>query len=371
MTAWDAIAAGYDRTNTPSQMWLGNEGLRRAGLRPGMRFLDVAAGSGALSIPAARLGARVLATDLSPAMLELLERRARDEGLSIETQVMDGHALELEDDSFDMAGSQFGVMLFPDMPKGIAEMARVVRPGGRVLMTAYGDPHAIEFLGVFVAAVQAAVPSFEGPPMDPLPLPFQLHDPERLRQRARGRRAATTSRWRRSPSGPSSAPASTCGTGWSTATRSWATILGELGLTEEQPRWSATRRSAWAPTVLTAPGQHRDRHPMSNAEALARAFAGWGKDKPANLRELLHPDCELVVPESLPYGGTFRGADAVIALVHARPVAVVRRVHLHARGLHRRRRPDRRPGPRPGAGQERQGRWTCTTSGSTSSARAS
>jgi 2-polyprenyl-3-methyl-5-hydroxy-6-metoxy-1,4-benzoquinol methylase len=75
--AWDDIAAGYDRTNTPSQMWLGNEGLRRAGLRPGMRFLDVAAGSGALSIPAARLGARVLATDLSPVMLERLEQRAR------------------------------------------------------------------------------------------------------------------------------------------------------------------------------------------------------------------------------------------------------------------------------------------------------
>jgi 2-polyprenyl-3-methyl-5-hydroxy-6-metoxy-1,4-benzoquinol methylase len=86
MNAWDAIAEGYDRTNTPSQMWLGSEGLRRAGLRPGMRFLDVAAGSGALSIPAARLGARVLATDLSPAMLELLEARAREEELSIETR---------------------------------------------------------------------------------------------------------------------------------------------------------------------------------------------------------------------------------------------------------------------------------------------
>jgi len=52
---------------------------------------------------------------------------------------------------------------------------------------------------------------------------------------------------------------------------------------------------------------------MSNAEALARAFAGWGKDEPANLREILHPDCELVVPESLPYGGTVCGPDAVIA----------------------------------------------------------
>jgi uncharacterized protein len=51
---------------------------------------------------------------------------------------------------------------------------------------------------------------------------------------------------------------------------------------------------------------------MSNAEALVRAFAGWGRDNPANLRELLHPDCELVVPDSLPYGGTFHGAEAVI-----------------------------------------------------------
>ena len=181
-TAWEGIAAGYDRTNTPSQMWLGNEGLRRAGLRAGMRFLDVAAGSGALSIPAARLGAEVLATDLAPAMLERLERRARAEGLSVQTRVMDGHALELDDESYDIAGSQFGVMLFPDMPKGISELARVTKSGGRVLMTVYGNPHEIEFLDFFVRAVQAVVPSFDGPPMDPVPLPFQLADPERLLQ---------------------------------------------------------------------------------------------------------------------------------------------------------------------------------------------
>lgn len=144
--AWDKIALGYDKTNTPTQMWIANEGLRRAGLRAGMRFLDVAAGSGALSIPAARLGAQVLATDQSTVMLELLRARAHQEGLTIETRVMDGHALELDDNSFDMAGSQFGVMLFPDMPKGIREMVRVVKPGGRVLIHAYGDPHKIEFL---------------------------------------------------------------------------------------------------------------------------------------------------------------------------------------------------------------------------------
>ena len=179
---WDRIAPGYDKTNTPTQMWLGNQGLRRADLRAGMRFLDVAAGSGALSIPAARLGAQVLATDRSPVMLELLEARVRREGLSIETRIMDGHALELDDNSFDLAGSQFGVMLFPDMPKGIAEMARVVKPGGRVLMTVYGDPHKIEFFGFFVGAIQSVRPDFTGPPMDPPPLAFQLQDPSRLRQ---------------------------------------------------------------------------------------------------------------------------------------------------------------------------------------------
>ena len=61
-------------------MWWANEGLRRADLRPGMRFLDVAAGSGALSIPAARLGAQVLAADMSPVMLERLKARARKPG---------------------------------------------------------------------------------------------------------------------------------------------------------------------------------------------------------------------------------------------------------------------------------------------------
>lgn len=178
--AWDRIAPGYDRTNTETQMWLGNEGLRRVALRPGMRFLDVACGSGALSIPAARIGARVFSVDQSPVMLRLLRERASSEGLEIDTRVMDGHALAFDDDSFDIAASQFGVMLFPDMPKGIREMTRVVKSGGRVLVIAYGDPHQIDFLSFLVGAVQSVRPEFTGPPMDPPPLPFQLSDPERL-----------------------------------------------------------------------------------------------------------------------------------------------------------------------------------------------
>ncbi|MEZ5875975.1 MAG: class I SAM-dependent methyltransferase [Hyphomicrobiales bacterium] len=156
-------------------------GLHRAGLRAGMRFLDVASGSGALSIPAARMGASVLATDLvrdarSP------EGARTEEGLDIETRVTDGHALEIEDDSFDMAGSQFGVMLLPDMPKPSKRWSRAVRPGDRVLMNVYGDPHEIEFLGFLITAIQSVRLEVTGPSMEPLPLPFQLQDPERLRR---------------------------------------------------------------------------------------------------------------------------------------------------------------------------------------------
>ncbi|HVL55417.1 MAG TPA: methyltransferase domain-containing protein [Burkholderiaceae bacterium] len=178
--AWDRIASGYDRYITPTHLWLGHEGLQRVGLRAGERFLDVAAGSGALSLPAARLGAQVLATDLSPSMLERLQARAREEGLSnLRTQVMDGHALQIDDDVFDVAGSQFGVMLFPDMPRGLAEMVRVTRPGGRVLMNVFGRMEEVEFFTMFVAAIGSVVPGFSGPPQPPLP--FQLQDPAKLR----------------------------------------------------------------------------------------------------------------------------------------------------------------------------------------------
>jgi ubiquinone/menaquinone biosynthesis C-methylase UbiE len=180
--AWDKIAPGYDKTNTVTQMWLANEGLRRAGLQSGQKFLDVASGSGAVAIPAARTGAQVTAVDQSSAMLELLTARARKEGLKIETGVMDAHSLQFDNNTFDMAGSQFGVMLVPDMPNAVREMARVVKPGGKVLIHAYGDPHKVEFLGFLVEAVQSVRPEFSGPPMDPPPLEFQLADPDRMRK---------------------------------------------------------------------------------------------------------------------------------------------------------------------------------------------
>jgi ubiquinone/menaquinone biosynthesis C-methylase UbiE len=182
--AWDAIATGYDRYVAPQELDLANEALRHVALEPGERFLDVAAGTGGLSLPAARLGARVLATDWSPAMIERFEARAREEGLSnAEGRVSDCHALELQDDSFDVTGSQFGVMLVPDQPRALREMVRVTKPGGRVLVIAYGFPAELEFLQFFIGALTAVAPEFPGLPDDPPPLEFQVSDPETLRRR--------------------------------------------------------------------------------------------------------------------------------------------------------------------------------------------
>jgi ubiquinone/menaquinone biosynthesis C-methylase UbiE len=182
--AWDAIAKGYDQHVAPQEVELANEALRFVGLEPGERFLDVAAGTGGLSLPAARLGAEVLATDWAPAMIARFEARVREESLSTAAaRVMDCHALDLPDDSFDVTASQFGVMLVPDQPRALREMVRVTKPGGRVLVIAYGSPTELEFLHFFVAALTAVAPGFPGLPEDPPLLEFQVSDPAVLRER--------------------------------------------------------------------------------------------------------------------------------------------------------------------------------------------
>jgi ubiquinone/menaquinone biosynthesis C-methylase UbiE len=182
--AWGAIAEGYDRYVAPQEAELAAEALRLVGLKPGDRFLDVAAGTGGLGLPAARLGAQVLATDWSPEMIARFGARVREEGLAgAEGRVMDCHALDLPDDSFDVTGSQFGVMLVPDQARALREMSRVTRPGGRVLLIAYDSPDQQEFLDIFLAAFKAVAPDFPGLPDDPPPLEFQVSDPRVLHQR--------------------------------------------------------------------------------------------------------------------------------------------------------------------------------------------
>jgi SAM-dependent methyltransferase len=181
--AWDAIAAGYSEHVAPGEQSLSSAALRLVGLAPGETFLDVAAGPGGLGLAAARLGATVLATDWAPQMIAQFVWRAHAEGLTrVYAQVMDAHALDLEDDRFDVTGSQFGVMLVPDQALALREMVRVTRPGGRVLLIAYGSPAEFDALQLFVAALRTVAPDFEGLP-DPPPLEFQVSDPDVLRER--------------------------------------------------------------------------------------------------------------------------------------------------------------------------------------------
>ena len=103
-----------------------------ADLAAGWRVLDVAAGNGNASLAAARRNCEVVASDYVPSLLERLAARAAADGLPIETREADAEALPFDDDSFDGALSTFGVMFAPDHVACASELARVVRPGGRI-----------------------------------------------------------------------------------------------------------------------------------------------------------------------------------------------------------------------------------------------
>lgn len=132
--AWDTVAADYRDYAEPHTSLFATDAWRLAG-RPGLRVLDVAAGTGAFTLTALAGGARVTATDVSPAMVTALRSRIADADATAE--VMDGQTLTLPDDAFDLVGSIFGVVLFPDPARGLAEMVRVARPGGRVVVGAW------------------------------------------------------------------------------------------------------------------------------------------------------------------------------------------------------------------------------------------
>jgi SAM-dependent methyltransferase len=171
---WNRVAAGYDQEFFGQLPGFVTEAISTLSLTPGASVLDVATGPGTAAVRLAKHAGRVVAIDFAEAMIERLRGHLTHEGLTnVEPRVMDGQALELPDASFDAALSMFGIFLFADRPRALAELHRVVRPGGRVLSTSWATFEHNTLLGVGVEAMRAALPDLPRPAG---PLPTQNPD---------------------------------------------------------------------------------------------------------------------------------------------------------------------------------------------------
>ncbi|WP_040765784.1 demethylmenaquinone methyltransferase [Tsukamurella sp. 1534] len=135
---FDGVARRYDRTNTLMTGGLDRYWRRRTRqalqLKPGDRVLDLAAGTGVSTVELARSGAWAAACDFSTGMLQAGAFRR------VPMVAGDAMALPFADDSFDAATISFGLRNVQDTAAGLSEMARVVRPGGRLVVCEFSNP---------------------------------------------------------------------------------------------------------------------------------------------------------------------------------------------------------------------------------------
>lgn len=186
---WDGAAEAWNRWAPLLTRWLGPATelmLDMTNVQQGSRVLDVAAGAGEQTLAAARRtgpSGYVLATDLSPAILEHAATNAKLAGhVHVETQVKDGEALaEIDKPPFDAVISRVGLIYFPDQHKALTGMRDQLRPGGRVGAITYAEAELNEFFSIPVGIIRrrAALPA----PLPGQPGPFSLGDPDVLAKR--------------------------------------------------------------------------------------------------------------------------------------------------------------------------------------------
>jgi ubiquinone/menaquinone biosynthesis C-methylase UbiE len=140
-SGWDLVAAGYDQVNAHF-VALGRRLAERAALYPGDQVLDVACGTGAVTLAAAARVApdgHVTGIDLAPGMLARARANAQAVDIhNVDFQEMDAEHLSFSDESFTAALCGIGLFFLPHMDRGLAEIRRVLHPGGRLAFTAYG-----------------------------------------------------------------------------------------------------------------------------------------------------------------------------------------------------------------------------------------
>jgi ubiquinone/menaquinone biosynthesis C-methylase UbiE len=157
-----------------------------ARVKPGMRVLDIACGTGEPAISLAALLAgegEVVGVDISPAPLKIAEERAALRGLSNATfQQADAHELPFPDNSFDCITSRLGIMFFSDLPRALNEMRRVLRPEGRAILLVWGpfdQPYFHTTIGTVLRMLPNAVMPESGKKM------FALAEEDKLAQTLR------------------------------------------------------------------------------------------------------------------------------------------------------------------------------------------
>jgi SAM-dependent methyltransferase len=125
---------------------------------PGVRWLDVATGTGAVAELAAKAGAQVTGVDLAPALIDTAKERAAQQGLEIDYRVGDCERLDLPDGSFDVVSSSFGVMFAPDHAATARELARVTAGGGQLGLVAWTPDGGLARMFRMMAPFQPAPP---------------------------------------------------------------------------------------------------------------------------------------------------------------------------------------------------------------------
>ena len=146
--------------------------------RPGEDVLELACGPGGLGLAAAARGARVVLSDVAPAMTAIAAARAADQGLDVRTRVLDLERIDEPDAGYDVVLCREGLMFATDPEQAVAEIRRVLRPGGRFAIAVWGPRERNPWLGiVFDAAAEQL-----GRPVPPpsIPGPFSLSDADRL-----------------------------------------------------------------------------------------------------------------------------------------------------------------------------------------------
>jgi ubiquinone/menaquinone biosynthesis C-methylase UbiE len=145
-------------------------------IHPGAKVLDVAAGNGNFAFAAARRGAAVTATDLTPRMVELGLARTASARVPITWAEADAEQLPFAEGGYDLVASVFGAMFAPRPELVASEMFRVAKPGGQVAMANYSP-------GGFLGRLSDLMASFSARPSSPLPSPFLWGDEHEVRTR--------------------------------------------------------------------------------------------------------------------------------------------------------------------------------------------